>query len=452
MSQALFLSDHEILNDIYTLNLKAFVDVNVTLKNSLQETIDLIKLNPNFDVLITLSNIAGMDVAKELVQLKSELKLEFPIIVIGEKSSVSNTDQVITLAANFNIQNVVRTVAQSLGVTAREMAEKLVPEYYPIPLKSFYSFEKNICDVYINVSKASQSPEYVKIFGNGDKCSEENLKGYVDKGFKTLYIPSDFRLKFVNQASLNVLNQLNTPNLKPERKIEISEQGYEVVAQRMMTDEGKLNDEVVAISKKCVETVQDAMKGVPKLKNLLQNMLDNKTGYLYMHSVMATYVSNHIIKNISWGADEHADKIAFVLFFHDIFLTPIYTKFPEVKYEEDLIFNSKLSDKEKEVVLGHARLASEIVKNFPKCPMGADALILQHHGMSNGMGFAMDFKDDVSPLAKVIIIAEDFVANLLKQKEETSSVDIPDIISSLNEKYTRHTYKKIISTLENFSL
>ncbi|MCR9206311.1 MAG: hypothetical protein NXH75_17145, partial [Halobacteriovoraceae bacterium] len=103
-------------------------------------------------------------------------------------------------------------------------------------------------------------------------------------------------------------------------------------------------------------------------------------------------------------------------------------------------------------VINHARLASEMVKTFPRCPMGADAIILQHHGTTNGMGFTLDYKDDISPLAKVLIIAEAFVEELIKEKNKGAiPPNIDMIIEVLRSRFTKHTYKKIINCLDTIS-
>ncbi len=168
--------------------------------------------------------------------------------------------------------------------------------------------------------------------------------------------------------------------------------------------------------------------------------------------MLAAFVCNHIIKRVSWGGDSHIEKINFVLFFHDIMLAPIYLKYPELKYEEDLLFSDRLNDKEKEVVLNHARLAAEVIVTYKRAPIGADLLIKQHHGITNGIGFAIDFKDDISPLSKIVLISEAFVEEFMKNRDEKADyvLDTKAILLILNEKFKKTTYKKIIETLENF--
>jgi len=238
-----------------------------------------------------------------------------------------------------------------------------------------------------------------------------------------------------------------------EKKIEVIEQGIEIVSNRL-TSEKQVHEDIIEISKTCMKSVKDVVENSPKLKNILKLLTSNRASYLYSHSIIATFVSTHIVKNISWGGDSHVDKINFVFFFHDMFLAPIYSKHPELKYEEEALFSKKLNDEEKETILNHAKLASEALASYPRLPLGADQIILQHHGMTNGQGFAMNFKDDISPLAKVMIIAEAFTEELLKTLEDTSEEKLTkkDIIKAMHARFPRHTYKKIIETLSEIKI
>ena len=211
----------------------------------------------------------------------------------------------------------------------------------------------------------------------------------------------------------------------------------------------------MSISETCIENMQDVVKEVPQVKNLLAMLQANKSGYLYSHSILSIYVASHIINSMSWGTKEHVEKISFVFFFMDMYLAPIYLKYPDARYEEDLLFEEDLTDKEKDIILNHAQMASEAIKKFPDCAIGVDTIISQHHGMTNGVGFAINFKDDISPLAKVAIIAEAFVEDLLKEKGQKNSIDhlsIEKLIEYLEERFSKPSYHKLIETIKTIRL
>lgn len=450
MAHGLLISDHPLVNDLYSFNLKAYVDLGLTVKDNLDDALKIIELGAHGDIIIALSQVGGEDAGRHVLDLLDQLKIEVPFILVGEKSTAAQSSRIHTLPANLNIPLMVKKCAELLGVTAQDMADKVVPDFYPVPMSILEAFTKSPCDIYAKVGVTGQSSDFSKILGEGHPLATK-IPGYKTSGINQLFIPSELRLKIVNQASSLISSQLDNPNLEEGERIKVTEQGYEIVAG-LLGEAEEVTPEVVEISKKCVESVKKVIKDVPKLKSLLVSLLENKTGYLYLHSVMGTYVAKHIVKEISWGSEEHAEKLAFVFFFHDIFLSPVFARHPELQFEEDMVFNESLIDKEKEVVINHGRLAAEMVKTFPRCPMGADAIILQHHGTTNGMGFALEFKDDISPLAKVLIISEAFVEELIKEKNKGAiPPNVDSIIERLRDRFTKHTYKKIINCLETIS-
>ena len=449
MARGLLVSDHPLLNDLYSFNLKAFVDLELMVKTSLSEALTVLRGGSQGDIIITLSRINDEDCGESIVDTLEELKADTPVVVIGERSSVSNTNKVYTLPPNLNVPIVVKKSAEILGVTAKDMMAKEVPDHYPVALSLMENFDVSPCEIFVLVSKTSTSGEFVKLCDSGAPF-QGKVREYKEKGTVKLYIPSSERLKVVNQVSKIVIEKLDDPSLEPDDRIRATESGYDLVGG-LLGEAKEVTPEVIKISKKCMEAVANIIKEVPRVKGLLLTILDNKTGYLYLHSVMGTYIARHIVREISWGSEEHAEKLSFVFFFHDMFLAPIFSKHPSLQFEEDAIFKEELSDKEKEVVLNHARLASEMVKTFPRCPMGSDAIILQHHGMTNGVGFTLDYKDDISPLAKVLIVSEAFVEELIRYKDANKGPDLEHVIEVLRAKFTKHTYKKIIDCLETIS-
>jgi response regulator RpfG family c-di-GMP phosphodiesterase len=450
MSHAILISNNIILNDLYSLNLKAYVDTNVTIKEDLSEALKLIEMKPHIDLVVCTSTIDGEDVIEKLISTLKASEIDVPIIAIGEEVKVSDWE-VYFLPPFLNVNKFVKTAGEALGVTARMMVDKIVPEYYPIPIRLFRSFSKTPCEIFHLISKGSREKEYSKIIDKDGEIREKVTK-YIELGVECFFVYSHDRLKVVNEISNSIVNRLDDKSLSSEEKAIAVETGFEVVASQMSGND-EMTESMVQISKKCVENIKDMIKEVPKIRHMLKMLMDNKSSYVYQHNILGTYVARHILENIEWGSEEHAEKLGFTFFFHDIFLMPIFTKYPDIKNEEDLFFSEKLSEKEKDLVLNHARLAGEIVKTFPRCPMGADAIITQHHGTSAGVGIAVDFKDDISPLAKVMIISEEFVNEMFKQKESgNKKYNLDDILDILYDKFTRHTYKRILKTLETIQV
>lgn len=450
MSHAVLLSNNILLNDLYSLNLKAYVDTNVTIQESLDDTIKFIGMKPHLDLLVCMTTVDGEETVDQLIDALKTAEIEIPIIAIGDYDSEVDWE-VYTLPPFLNLTKFVKTAGDALGVTARMMVDKIVPDFYPVPIRLLRTFTKTPCDIFHVITKGKREKEFSKIIEK-DSNIRGKISKYIDLGVEQLFVNSHDRLKVVDQISQSVVERLDDKSLTTEEKTIVLESGFETVASQI-SENPEINESMVNISRKCVDNVKDMMKEVPKIRQILKLLIKNKASYVYQHNIMGTFVSRHIIENIDWGSEEHAEKLAFTFFFHDMFLMPIFTKYPDIKNEEELFFSDKLSESEKELVLNHARLAGEMVQKFPRCPMGADAIISQHHGTNGGVGIAMDFKDDISPLAKVMIVAEEFVNELFKQKDRGERpYDIDLIIDALSEKFTKHTYKRIINTLENIQI
>jgi hypothetical protein len=445
MSQALVVSNDLILNDIYAVNLNAYVATNITIKENADEAIKLLELNPNFDVVICFFHINGEDTALKVIQYCQSKKYEVPIIVVGSGQGLpANIPQI---PAKYNIQNLLKVVAKILEISAKDMAELQVPDFFPIPLNLFAHIKICESDIFIR-NKEFENVNYVKI-GEKAKPFAFNMNEYQKKGIKCLYVPSIDRLRFINQASGHIVNQLLDPKISKEKRVDLIIEGMEFVAFQISENE-QVPEEIMNTSKACLVAMNEVARQFPDVRGLLELLLKNKSKYIFLHGIIASYIAKEIIENISWGGEGQADKIAFCLFFHDLFLVPLYDKYPEFTQEEEILYSDRLNETEKDLVLNHAKMAGELIQTFKHSPIGANTLVTQHHGDTKGVGFASSFKDNISPLAKVMIIAEDFTSELLKLEPSLwkTNFNKKEVITSLREKFTRPSYQKIVDCLE----
>lgn len=454
MRNVLLVSDNEILNDLYVLNLEVYTGTKVIIQPDAKKAIESLSQSPHPDVVVSLNMIHGQETALLLQQHLEKSGLIIPFIVLG--SLPKNMVNVINVPSTYNLQHFIRVIAKILGVTAKEMAEKVVTPFYPVPTKSVIGVSVANCNIYLETKKNDEESDYILVLKKGSPVTQTIKKFYQD-GIATLYVNASDRLVMVNQVSARVIDILKASDAPVEKKVEALSSGFEFIASQLVNSP-EVSQELAQLSMVCVKSMEDIGKETPSLRGLLSLLQNNKEGHLYVHSMLASYIAQHIVTHISWGGEGHVEKVNFVLFFHDIMLTPIYAKYPHLKFEEDILFDEKVSDKDKEIVLNHARLSAEMMSTYKRAPHGADLLIKQHHGMTNGIGFAIEFKDDVSPLSKVVIVAEAYVEELMRLREEQQEkqkekpIDNKAMMIYLTEKFKKHTYKKIIETLVNLKL
>ncbi len=450
MAHTLLISNDDLINSLYPLNINLYVGFDVTLKKSWDEARKLLDARPFIDLIA----VTEENAIKVVDYLKNE-NLDMLVLVLGESKTNFNNNKILVIKNKYNVQDILKIIAKLFNITAKTMAEKIVPNYYPIPFKFVLNLEKVPADMYVKNSTNPLDHNFTLI-ANKNGGVDPVIAHCKSHKIETLYILSIDRLKLVNELTSRLLVKLGaSANLPVSERLDLNEQGFELVSEHI-GDSQLINEEILSLHKTCIDSSKEIVKKMPNMKDLLDTLLNNKSSYVYTHSILISFVCNHIVKHVSWGGPSHADKLAYIAFYHDLFLVPLFKKYPDFKDEEELLFNPNVTAEEKEIILNHAKTIGEMVAKFPKTPIGSDAILRQHHGIVSGVGFAVDFKDDIAPLAKVFIVAESYVKEILKDQNYPAGDNKMDLskfnkmvaIDKIVRKYTKFSYTKITETLD----
>ncbi|MBC7714459.1 MAG: hypothetical protein H7177_14030 [Rhizobacter sp.] len=450
MSKTLVVCDNEFLSILYVMNLEVYLATSIELVATTEAAIAIHKHKKDFDLIISLDTINKKDAFKELNEYRSGYGVKTPLIKVGHDSDTEIDAKTFTVSSRYNIQSLLKRSASILGVTAKQMAEMQMSAYYPISITPMEGLTKAPCNIY------SENNGSHKLIAASTESLEESLKTVKASGAEKIFVKSTDRLVVVNNVSLLLIERItlalkNSEGASTDKKVEMLNDGFEFAMANLFTSE-EIKAEMVSIASASAKVMGDVVKDNAQLKGLLASMMNNKSGYIFTHSMIASYVANHIIKNVTWGGDGQTDKINFVLFFHDIYMAPLYMKYPQLKFEKALLESKLLNEKEKDIVMNHAKLAAELVVTYKRCPMGADVLIKHHHGMKKGSGFANKYPEDLSPLSKVLLIAEGFVEQFIMMTDAKQRPEMKLIIPKLVEEFVSPSYVKIIQTLVNMPL
>jgi response regulator RpfG family c-di-GMP phosphodiesterase len=450
MSKTLVICDNEFLKTLYVLNLEVYLATEVSIFSTLNEGIDFHKKKKNFDLIISLEKIQKMDSLSAINEYKSGYAVNTPLVVVGGDSDQDVNESTFIISSRYNIQGILKKAASILGVTAKKMAELQMNPFYPISTAPIDSLVKAPCNIYEN------NEDQYKLIAQKDESLVDIMRNLKAGGTDKVYVKSTDRLVLVNQVSFKLIERLtdalkNSSNAPMDKKIELTIDSFEFVAANLFSSE-EIRQEMAEIANASAKVMSDVIKDNGNLKSLLATMTVNKGGYIFIHSMITSYVANHIIKNVTWGGDNQSDKINFILFFHDIYLAPIFLRQPSLRFEKDLLSSPLINEKEKETIMNHAKLAAELVVNYKRCPMGADVLIKHHHGMKKGMGFATKYPEDLSPLSKVLLVAEAFVEHFIEANDKKEKMEMRNIIPKLVEQFSTQSYIKIVQTLVNLPI
>ncbi|MFA6237566.1 MAG: hypothetical protein WC635_09590 [Bacteriovorax sp.] len=448
MSKVLVVSDNEFLNLLYVMNMEVYLNTKVTLVSSVPGALELLK-SGEFDMALTLDIVNKVESGKTILNFLKSYGKKTPLIITGAEKDEAISENIIGISARFNIQSILKSSAKILGITAKQMAELNVGAFYPISIESLLGLSKAPCHIYPSATAS-------KFLVRADDPMDNIITELAQTGVQQVYVSSGDRLVITNKISLTLIEKItatlkNLEQAPVEKKVQALSDGYEFAAANLFSSD-EIKQQMQEIATASAKVMGDVSKESSSIKSLLAVMMSNRDGYVFTHSMITSYVAYHMIKNVTWGGEGQVEKINFVLFFHDIFLAPIYLKHPELNIESNLMENNILDDKEKDIVLNHAKLAAELVVGYKRCPMGSDVLIKQHHGMKKGKGFVKFYMEDLSPLSKILLIAEMFVEEFMKCNAEKTPFSPKVVIPKLISEFKSPSYTKMVQSLVNVPL
>ncbi len=438
---ALLIEGNQKIESFYMLNLTTWVGLDSIPKRRTEFAIKLLEENSTkIDLIICRNKIDKEDSGMLIIEYIKNKNLSIPVIILGPGKTPEGA--YAHIVNSLDLKNVIRNSAKAFNITAQEMVNKVVPDYFPIPIQYFTHLKRSVCDVY--ATDFDDSSKYVKRINKLEAYTPETITNMIAEGVDALYVDKLDRLDFVNNVTAELITMMENGELDENEQVSANERGVELLSQKLKTI--GINDETIALARKNMDSIRGSIKKTPLLSKLLDRLLNNKTGYLFKHTQVLTFVALHIIRNIDWGTAEQEEKIAFICFFHDIVLET--DEQGMIKSNAELK-KSNFPTREKTLVEKHAQMAAEMVSKFPHAPMGADQIIRQHHGQLNGVGFSEHYGANISPMAIVFIIAEEFTRIILKR--EFGPFDRPEMIAELRQEFSTARFQKTVDLLESIT-
>lgn len=441
MSLTLLVENNPKIESFYVLNLATWLGLEVLTKKKAEFAIKHLETkHDETKLIIVRSVIEKEDSARSIIEYIKENDLKIPVIVIGPAQDLPPC--FAHVPNSLQLKPLIQAAARALNITAKDMSNKVVPDYFPIPILYFNVIKRSVCPVY--AQDIDDSNKYHLQVDKLVELDEKMIKSMVEQGITHLYVNKMDRLDFVNNVTSELITLLENSELSPDEEISAGEKNMELLSKKLVTI--GVNEETIKLAKKNIDDMRKNTKNNPKMSKLLERLLSNKTGYLFKHTQILTYICLHIIKHIDWGNAEQEDKISFIAFFHDIVLE---TDEQAIIKSNAELKRANFSPAERQLVERHAQLAAEFVSKYPHAPMGADQIIRQHHGMLNGIGFSEHYGNNVSPIAVVFIVAEEFTRIILNH--EKGPFDRTEMLRELKEEFPTTRFQKIIDILQKIT-
>lgn len=438
MYRALLVETKPQLRTLYSLNLNIYAGTEVHLCSDHIDVFDHLKSDNEINLIITRFSVKDDETAKSITKYLKREERNIPIIVLGNGNSLDPSW--IVLDETPEVRSLVRASAKALGVNAEIMASLKVPDPYPIPIDHFRDIKSLVCDVFESRMENGNEVYDLK-YKKGFSINSRTVEYLKKNGLDTLYVPAINRIEFATTVTENLITFLGNQNLSVSDRIDMTDQSLIMLSEQMKTC--GLTHSTIRLAQESIMSIEKVVEGSQTLKALLENLSEDKHSFRYMHCQMLTFICHHIVRNMEWGTKEQQDKLGFVAFFHDIVLET--DDEARIRDESD-IEASVLTPQRKEVVRKHALLAANLVKDFPRLPLGAEIIIKQHHGSRTGVGLSEN-SSGVSPLAIVFVVAEEWVQCVLDIHDGGRKASKDEVMKYLRGRFKKKSYLKIVETL-----
>ncbi len=421
------------LRKLLVQNLEVYTGSKVIIKRNADELIDFLKRDDFVPDLIISENMADGEytILKVYYYVNSQ-KIDVPVILLGENPKLKGKVEEIP---RIEWQQVVKKAASLMTVTAEQMVEMKLPEFYPFPIGMLHGTSELGVSIYLK-----KDDQFELWRGINSKYKEEEINELLLAANDLLYVENTDRLELAKNVSAHlqglISNEKDTNNL-----ITLAGESFKSVAT-LLGDMG-MTEATIKASKVTIEAIEKIANSSPKLEDLLSLLVKNQSSIAWKHSLMTAVVTQAMIDHVDCGNQEQKSKLAFAAFFHDICIPQDHLA--TIHSGGDL-FEAQLKDDEKAKVEKHAFSACELLQKHPDVPFGAESIILQHHGVPNGIGFPENHLDNrITPLAIIFRVAEDYVHQLIDKDEK------PDpfyVLKGVLQRYVKGQYFKAAEALK----
>lgn len=440
MNLTLLVENNPKIESFYKLNLSTWLGLETITQKKGELALQYLETqSENVQLIIVRSRIEKEQTAKLLIEYLKLKGLSIPLIVIGP----GDFPDAACIPNSMDLKLLIKTAAATLNITAKEMGSKVVPDYFPIPITYFHAIKRSVCPIYCRNSEDAQK-YYLKI----DKLKDFDsalITTLEQEGVDHLFVDKMDRLNFVSNITSELMSTLQFEELSDDEQVSAIDKSVELLSKKLLTI--GITEETIELAKKNMAAIRATARRSTKLSSLLDRLLSNKSSYLYKHTQILTYICLHIMHNTDWGNPDQEEKISFIAFFHDIALeTDAQCQISSMNE----LRRSTLTPEAKTLVEKHAQLAAEYVAKFPHAPMGSDQIIRQHHGQLHGLGFSDHYGANMSPMAMVFIVAEEFTRIIMKQ--ETGMMNREEMLREVKEGFTTNRFLKIVEKLETITL
>lgn len=443
-NKVLIIDDRPQISELLSENLRAYVNSETTTVEDLEKALSFLKAQENFQLIICRNQIKDEKVGSTISLFLSSHSQKIPLIVLGAKDEIEREDipHIHNLKEPFDIKDLIQTSGSYLSITAKEMANLKVQQYWPVSINFF------IPGVIINQNIFQKNPDgsYIKLFSKGMKITFEAKQLLNTTHTQEVYVQSSDRLSIVNDLTTQTIELLEDKSISVSQKSKNTENVQNLIFN-LASDLG-VQEATVKLADTAIDSMIEVCQEDDSLTKLMNRVLNNKHGFMYQHCLLSTYFSYHLLSLSPYATEEQMKLLAFIAFFHDISLVdPDHHSYQT----DEEVEASNLPADDKRKILDHAALSASIVNKFSGIPFGVGTLIKQHHGNKSGRSISK-LSQVLSPIAAIFVVSESWAEIVIEADSKGEKISKEQIIHSLHTKLPLRHFEKIIQLINKTSV
>lgn len=412
-----------------------------TYSKTIAAAIEELIANSDYDLILAKEVIRNEKIEEKLQKLMEKHNIKPPIIFRQSPEHKDNKKRLNEIYISRSLELIENRIDEII-----ESNDNYKTKFVPILAENFLNIEQFelTCDVYIKIKRTGQLDQFIKRLHANDKFTKTEVQKYINAGLKEFYIPFDDYADFINMISIELIKTFKENRNNDSDKFSINSFGYETAVERL-----KIFMSVDALTIKLVdESIKTMVKSLEKSDSFtafVKQIKGKNYSFAFAHCYLIAILAEKTSRFFEWNSQQAREKLFFLAFYHDLSLTN--SKWTEINSNSELE-DANLKELDKILVNNHAALSAELVDRFKDIPFGLSQLIKEHHGSKTGIGFSDSLSINISPMAMVFIVLEDFTTMFLKNNID-SLEEIEKLIIILELKYTKLTYLQSISALRS---
>ena len=302
--------------------------------------------------------------------------------------------------------------------------------YVPVNFQKIQPYVIYPADIYLRLS----AEKFIKIVNKDNSFEDTLIEKLKNKDVQFVYVEKDM-LSAMNKI---IYTQSGKESLFKQEHIAEELNAVESL-HRYINDLG-VDEKVVNLTKGLHQNLTTKYNH-KFMRNLFKRFQSMEGSFLYNHSYVTSVVALTVGKKFKWMTPDNNEKIYLGCMLHDL----------GYKNEKNALFENltkkEIDKKPKEIaddILSHPMSFAEKLSKLDNIHQDVIKIVKDHHGIHDEGSYPKKvYPAEINLIFALFILSHEFTLGLFKINFNSSK--IPNVISTLNEKFDKGAYKKILS-------